>query len=417
MSISLRPKVLAGSPKGSVPTGFWTSVEVMNELLLDCWGERAYQRSGRLYSFDVHDGNFIATLEQNSHLRECCGLLRGALIDGHFEALIRKNDQKPERIPPDSWLSVPRKDLRINFILGEAFAGWENDSPLKPLEGGIFIFEIAKVKQWLGQLDSPHLLPMPLQRCPLSISEKPFVTLCEATYWLADGFPRTEAEAQMRSIEDSDFAAQKLDDNRLSELGEWNLELIEIEDFVAWQMAETVRINRVQSILRDKIADGTLEAFGCYVDQGGREYELLKVDPDFFLHSVGLSSLHDQTCVDPNAEHGAYRKAREAGLWKSIRFRRADLVRLFVSQPEVQDEAVTVSTPKHPRMSVAEAKRRYLDRVETWDVNVNPPTREDDEAWFKSDLGVSRDSARKIRRENAPESWQRGGRRKKLGGN
>lgn len=328
MSVSLS-KVLGGSPSGSVPVGYWTSVEVMNALLPDHWGERAYGSYGRLFSHEVMGGNSMADYEHSAHLRECCEILWKALCDGVFEALVRMCDKEPERIPPDSWMSVPRRDIRINFILGEAYAGPEHESPLKPIEGGTFLFETEKVRQWLADLPSPHLLPKPLKRDPWSLSPEPSVTQCEAISWLADGVAKTAFQLQWESAEASNFCDERLSENRVGELGEWHPIRVEFEYFVASELARTVRINSIRNALRDLLASRELEAFGCFVDEHGRDHKLSMVDPDFFLHPVSLSNLHDLISTDANAEGDAWREAREAGQWKSVRFRRRDLIGLF----------------------------------------------------------------------------------------
>lgn len=417
MGVSLKPNVLGGGPSGNTPVGDWTSVDLLNELLIAHWGhERAYQRYGLLFSREVVSGNFMANLEQSGQLRECCKILCNGLSEGVLAAQVNLDSGAQERIPPDSWMKNQDLYFEFSFRQGRVLAGAHQDSPLKSMEGGVLLFEIEKSREWLSGLSSTHVLPGPLKRNPWGLRREPSVTLCEAISWLTDGAAKTASDRRRESAANATYFDERLSDG-VDQFGAWDPLRKEFEYCVAAEMAKSVKIDRVRNILRDKIADGSLEAFGCYVDQGGREHGLSRVDPDFFLHSVGLSSLHDQTCVDPEAEHDSYREAREAGLWKSIRFRCVDLVRLFGSRPEVQVGAVTVATPKHPRMSVAEAKRRYSERVENWDVNLQPPTREDDEAWLKSELGVSRDLARKIRKEIAPENWQRGGRRKKPGGN
>lgn len=69
-----------------------------------------------------------------------------------------------------------------------------------------------------------------------------------------------------------------------------------------------------------------------------------------------------------------------------------------------------------PRFSRAEAEAAYQKRVENWPDDETPPSRDDDVIWLKAEFGASRDFARKMRNEHAPEGWRSHGRRK-TGGN
>lgn len=322
---SLKTRALGGSPPGSVPIGYWTSIEVMNHLLIRYWGDRAYDRSGKLFYHDAINERPVRDIEQDAQLRTCSLVLWQALCDGVFETLIRKASDEPERFPPDSWISVCRYDLQTNFILGEAFAGWRHDSPLKPVEGGVFLFEAEKVEQWLATIESEHTLPAPLRRAPECLKPEPHVTLAEVVAWLATGTPKTANELRQAYESKLAYIENWLASEKLDDLGDWNARRIELEDFVAAAMAEFHRLDHVCNVLRDLIASGELEAFGCFIDRVGKAVKRIKIDPDVFLASVHLRPMHDQIGVCYGAEEDDYRGARESGVWNSVRFRRYDV--------------------------------------------------------------------------------------------
>lgn len=329
MSNESKPRALGGSPSGSVPLGYWTSIEVMNQLLIRYWGERAYQRSGRLLSHDVIDKSPVADLEHSAQIRTCVDVFWKALCSGEFEANVKKAAGEIERIPPDNWLSVYKYDLQINFTLGKAYAGVHSNSPLKPIDGATFLFKRDAIEQWLDGLVSEHLLPDPLIRDADALPATASVSLCQAITWLADSRCMSAQDFLTETLEQSGYLDAWVEGSKLEGLGDWKPDRIALEDFVATEMARTVRLNRARLAVQNAITVDELEAFGRHVSWNGQVGDLKKVDPDFFLFAVKLQYQHDQIGTDGEAEYPAYVESREAGYWESVRFRRSDLVRTW----------------------------------------------------------------------------------------
>ena len=91
------------------------------------------------------------------------------------------------------------------------------------------------------------------------------------------------------------------------------------------------------------------------------------------------------------------------------------MLRLHAAQQVLSSEAETKPTPKHRKRSDKVVRAWYRARVKSWPIKEPPPSEEMDWSAARAEFGpeLTRDELRIVRRDLAPKSWLKAGRRPK----
>ena len=278
------------------PVGYIIGPKLLNDLLPVWWGERAHLGPDTLFGHEVGWETGLGALEQEAQI---LGAIDKTIADAqgkHIEFSVEGGGR-------DRLESAYRLLLDHGLRTGKIRTG--SDDSAAAAKGEALILRERDAKDWLNQLQSPHVLPEPLKRSILALPEKSEVSLCELVTWLADGKAlQSEDDAAQSKAREAEFVEfQDSDKNSFARL-------------VAEELARHVRIRVAKVAVVEAMRDGEVRGYADGPSGSGqREPIPNQVLENFVIDGNRLSA---QTAEGPT-------RAR----WENVIFERDDLIRLW----------------------------------------------------------------------------------------
>jgi len=161
--------------------------------------------------------------------------------------------------------------------------------------------------------------------------------------------------------------------------------------------------------LAEAASEGLVKVFGYL--KGATSYK--RISPARFDNPIHWQFTHDEFWHDGLWEEPE--KEKRVDQWEKVKIDGASLATWLANLPaKLTQESASKEPPK--RADTKELIRAYKRRADDWPKDKPPPNETEDRQFLNSlHGGISRDRTRDIRRQNAPDSWKRGGRRKSRG--
>jgi len=297
------------------PVGYIIGPKLLNDLLPVWWGERAHLKPATLFGCEAGWETKLGTLEQHGQI---LGAIDKTIADAqgkHIEFSVE--DEGRDRLE-----SADRLLLDYGLRTGKTRTG--SDDSAASAKGKALVLRERDAKDWLSQLQSPHVLPKPLKRSNHTLPEKGEVSLCELVTWLADGKAlQSEDDAAQSKAREAEFI--KFQDRRsaskspdcLAPDAIWpDSDKNSFARLVAEELARHVRIRVAKVAIVEAMRDGEVRGYADGPSGSGQREPIPNQVLEHFV--IDGNRLSAQTAEGPT-------RAR----WENVIFERNDLIRLW----------------------------------------------------------------------------------------